>query len=88
MWSTTQEVDSVDLVVLSLQNCEKNISIVSKPPSLWCFVMVDKWTKIDKLLNAVGSNVYECVAFHSAFKNMAPVYSFWRHADLRGRSSA
>ena len=88
MLSTNQEVDSVDLIVLSLQNCEKNISIVSKPPSLWCFVMVDKWTKIDKLLNAVGSNVYKCVAVHNAFKNIAPVHSFWYRADLRGCSSA
>ena len=88
MWSTNQEVDSVDLVVLSLQNCEKIISIVSKPPSLWYFVMVAKWTKIDKLINAVGSNVYKCVAVHNAFKNIAPVHSFWYHADLRGCSSA
>ena len=88
MWSMNQEADSLDLVVLSLQNCEKIISIVSKPPSLWYFVMVAKWTKIDKLINAIGSNVYKCVAVHNAFKNIAPVYSFWYHADLRGCSSA
>ena len=88
MWSTTQEVDSVDLVVLSLQNCEKNISIVFKPLSLWYFVMVAKWTKIDHLTNAMGSNVYKWVALHNAFKNIAPVHSFWYYADFRGCSSA
>lgn len=51
-----------------------------------CYVA--KWTKIDKLINAMGSNVYKCVAVHNAFKNIAPVHSFWYHADLRGCSSA
>lgn len=77
MLSTKQEVDSVDLVVLSLQNCEKNFSIVFKPSSLWYFVIVAKWTKIDNLRNAMGSNVYKCVAVHNACKNVAPVNSFW-----------
>ena len=88
MLSTNQEVDSVDLVVHSLQNCEKNFSIVFKPSSLWYFVIVAKWTMIDNLRNAVGSNVYKCVTVHNACKNVAPMNSFWYHADLRGCSSA
>ena len=31
------------------------------------FCYVAKWTKIDQLINAVGSSVYKCVAVHNAF---------------------